>query len=275
MIKSHVYLPKSILNRFSQRDKDGKKIINYYNFDTKKIENATTTSFNRKLGYYTDENEVKLKTFSEEKIGNVIKELEENFKSNGLNFVISNNSKKVIKKYVSYQLIRDDSIMQMIKDTLSNINYNANYLSIEEKKRRFLLSAQYKKMSLKQLKNYFIEIEESLTVFFSTVNELGIVIMFNETNKDYLLTSSTSALNPYSKGYFMMNITLTPKISVMLCNKNTLKNEISINDDFYLSKVSDDKFVDDYNKELYNVAIKNKPNILVGSRKELEIIIQK
>lgn len=274
MIKSHVYLAKSILNRFSYEDKDCRKIIYYYNFDSKKIEKDTTTSFNRIKGYYTDTNEEILKSLSEDKIGNIIYFLEEKFKNNNYNFSLNTKMKRTIKRYVVYQLIRDDSMMQMVKDAMSNINYNAPYISTKERTRRKQIVYQYKITDLQELKNEFINYEQILNMFFSVVNKLGIIIFFNTTKRNFVLTSSTSALNPYSQGYFMMNITLTPKICVTLCNKDTLRNGINMDDDIYISKLEDDKFVLKYNKELYEVAKKNKPNILVGFKEDLEEIIQ-
>lgn len=274
MIKSHVYLAKSILNRFSYEDKDGRKIIYYYNFDSKKIEKDTTASFNRIKGYYTDTNEDILKSLSEDKIGNIISFLEGKFKNNNYNFSLNNKMKRTIKRYVVYQLIRDDSMMQMVKDAMSNINYNAPYISEKERIRRKQIAYQYKIMDLQELKNEFINYEQILNMFFSVVNRLGIIIFFNTTKRNFVLTSSTSALNPYSQGYFMMNITLTPKICVTLCNKDKLRNGININDDIYISKLEDDEFVLKYNKKLYEVAKKNKPNILAGFKEDLEEIIQ-
>lgn len=245
MIKSHIYLAKSILNRFSYIDKDKRKLINYYDFSTKRIETSTTTSFNRKIGYYTDTNEEKLKTFSEEKIGNVINYLEAKYNDESKKNSISSKMKNVIRRYVAYQLIRDDSMMEIIKEYMSNINYNANFLSNEERFRRVLLIKQYKTLDIQQLK------------------------------KNFVLTSSTSALFPYSPGYFMMNITLTPKISITLCNKKTLQDVMNTDDDIYFSTIYDDNFVLKYNQELYEVAKKNKPNILVGYKKDLVDIIKK
>ena len=73
MVNSHVYIAESILNRFCIRDKDNRKIINYFDFKNNTIASSTTKKFNTSYGYYTEKNESILKSKAEEKIGNIIK----------------------------------------------------------------------------------------------------------------------------------------------------------------------------------------------------------
>lgn len=273
MVKSHVYLAKSILNRFSHKDKDKRNLIYYYNFDTNKIEESTTASFNRINGYYTDTNESILKRFSEEKIGNVINFLEKKDRIEEYDFKLPDKMKKIIKQYVAFQLIRNDSMMQIVKESMKNLNYNAPYISKNERQKRLGIIERYKKIDLKTLKNDFIEYEPSMRMFTKSVDSLGIIILFNKTNRNFVLISSTSALNPYSIGYFTMNITLTPRICITLCNKDTMKKALGISEDVFISKVVNEEFVLNYNKDLYQVAKNNKPNMLVGFEKELKEII--
>jgi len=273
MIRSHVYLAKSILNRFSYRDKDNKMMVYFIDFKRNVIDKDTTASFNRYLGYFTDENEKKLKRFSEEKIGNIIAELKSKYKEYGINFKISPKTKKIIKKYVCYQLIRDDTMAEYIKEFFSNINCKKYYLSNENLIKLYGLKEYYSNISINKLKNRLIDIEEEMDTFFESMTNLGILIRFNSTNRKFVLTSSTTALNPYSKGYFMINITLTPEISITLCNKKTLKDVLEISDDFYIAEIKDEQVVLQYNKELYETAKKNNPHIIVGYRKELEELI--
>ncbi len=273
MIKSHVYLAKSILNRFSKEDKNKRKLINYIDFKDNSIRNSTTASFNRKLGYFSDENEQKLKRFSEEKIGNVIIELKSKYEKYGINFIISPKTKKIIKKYVCYQLIRDDAMVEYIKEYFSTINCKRYYLSNENLIKLYELKESYKNISINELKNRLIDIEEEMDTFFESMSNLGILIRFNNTNRKFVLTSSTTALNPYSKGYFMMNITLTPEITVTLCDKNTLRDVLEISDDFYIAEIKDEKAVVQYNQHMYETAKKNKPHIIVGFKEDLQELI--
>ena len=274
-IKSHVFLAKSILNRFAYRDKDNKLLVNFIDFEKNEISEDTTASFNRELGYFSYENEMKLKKFSEEKIGNVITELKREYENNGTSFRISAKTKRIIKKYVCYQLIRDEAMIEYVKSYFSKINCKQYYLSNENLMRLHELKDCYTNITVKELKNKLIEIEDEIDTFFESMKSLGIVIIFNRTNRKYVLSSSTSALNPYSEGYFMMNITLTPEISIMLCDKKTLKGVLEISDDFYISEIKDEQFILQYNKDMYETAKKNKPHIIVGYRKELEEIIEK
>ena len=74
-INSHIYVPKSILNRFSTRDEKNRKIIQYIDLEDMQVKKAKTSSFNTRLGYYNKENEEILSREAESKIGNVIKKI--------------------------------------------------------------------------------------------------------------------------------------------------------------------------------------------------------
>ena len=275
MIKSHVFLAESILKRFSYRDKDSRKLIDYIDFKNNCIKTDTTKHFNTQNGYFTDINEQKLKTFAEETIGNIIYELDKKHRKYGTNFNISYKIRKNIKKYICYQLIRDDAIVEFIKEYFSKINCKRYYLSNENLMRLHELKDCYSNVTINELKNRLIEIEEEMDTFFESMVNLGILIRFNNTDRKFVLTSSTTALNPYSDGYFMMNITLTPEICVTLCNKKTLKRVLEISDNFYIAEIKDEQVVVQYNKEMYETAKKNTPHIIVGFRKELEEIMDK
>lgn len=274
MVKSHVYIAKSILNRFSYRDKDNRIMVNFIDFEKNTIDNDTTASFNRISGYFTDGNEKKLKTFSEEKIGNVINELKLEHEKFGTNFKISSKTKEIIKKYICYQLIRDEVIAEYIKETFSKIDCKKHYLSNKNLIKLQKLKECYSNISISELKNILINIEEETHIFFESISNLGILIRFNNTNRKFVLTSSTSALNPYSKLYFIINSTLTPEISITLCNKDALKDVLDIKEDFYITEIHDEQTVFQYNKEMYETAKKNKPHIIVGFKKELEELIK-
>ncbi len=273
MVKSHVYLAKSVLNRFSHRDKDKRKLIYYYNFDTNKIEESTTASFNRINGYYTDINENILKRFSEEKIGNVINFLEKQDRIKEYDFKLPDKMKKIIKQYVAYQLIRNDSMMQMVKESMKNLNYNALYISENERQRRIDIIERYKKIDLKCLKNDFIEYEPIIKTFFKSLESLGIIIAFNKTSRNFVLISNAAPLNGYTVVDTIMNITLTPKICIGLCDKEKMQKKLKIDDDTIITKIVEEVFVLKYNKDLYKAAKNNKPNLLVGFEKEFKEII--
>lgn len=274
-IRSHKYLAESILNRFAEPDDNNRKIIYYIDFEDNKIKSTTTSSFNKEEGYYTEENEGNLKRVSEEKIGNVISELQRKHEKNGINFNISIKSKQIIKKYVSYQLIRDDSMVEYIINFFANLDCEKYYLSNEELNRLKELKRCYSNITVKQLKNRLIETEEETEMFFEPVSNLGIIILFNMTNRKFVLTSSTSALNPYSPGHFIMHITLTPEINIALCNKKSLKSYLEIDRNIYLSEIRDKEFILEYNKGLFEVAKKNKPHKIVGFKRDLEELINK
>ncbi len=66
-IDSHIFIPKSILNRFARIDKKNRKIINYIDCNDMQIKSSTTESFNTQLGYYSKQNEKILSDESESK----------------------------------------------------------------------------------------------------------------------------------------------------------------------------------------------------------------
>lgn len=244
-INSHVYLAESILNRFSYKDEAGRNIIDYIDLNDMILESMSTRKFNRERGYYSKENELLLKANSEEKIGNVIKKLEECRMNNNININLTENEKQFLRKYLAYQWLRSDSIIKYIKDRLE--------LSIPEA----------------ILKNIFIEDEENYKLFINRTKNLDIIIFFNNTNKQYIINSASSTLNSDSEDYFIINMVLTPNILVSFCKNGSIKKYLNINSDFIIKLVPDERTVLECNIHTMNVAMKEKPHFIVGKKEEL------
>ena len=119
-IKSHIYLAESILKRFSFQDKNKRYLINYIDIKTMQIKQETIRRFNRELEYYTYKIEQKLKSNSEEKIGNVIAKLENHRNQNNTDFVLSKQDRNILTKYLAYQWLRSDYLMQIIKEKFNS-----------------------------------------------------------------------------------------------------------------------------------------------------------
>ena len=104
IINSHIYVPKSILNRFAVRNEKNYRIIYYIDLENKQIKSASTKSFNTQLGYYYSYNEQILKNEAEDKIGEVIRKIEDSIE----NININEADITLMKKFLAYQLIRTD-----------------------------------------------------------------------------------------------------------------------------------------------------------------------
>lgn len=72
-INSHVYIPKSILNRFAKVDEKNRKIIKYIDCNDIQIKTSTTASFNTQLGYYSKQEEI-INSFNLRAIGTQCKD---------------------------------------------------------------------------------------------------------------------------------------------------------------------------------------------------------
>lgn len=249
-VKSHIYLAESILKRFSFQDEYKKYWINYIDIEKMLIKQQTIKKFNRELGYYTYENEQKLKSNSEEIIGNVIAKLEKHRQQKKTDFVLSKKDKIILTSYLAYQWLRSDYLMQCIKE-------------------KFGID-----LSLKTLKNLFINEEDKTKLISKITEEMGICIVFNYTNCGYILNSSTSVLNGKSSDLYIVTIILTPNIAIRYCKKNTIKNILKLDDDIFISTVNDEKIILDENINTLKAAYNTSPNFVVGRKKDLETLIK-
>lgn len=249
-IKSHIYLAESILNRFAYRDKDNRKIIDYIDLENMKIDSCTTRSFNTMFGYYTNENEEALKRKSEDKIGGVIRKLEKNRTDGNIEFRLSVEEKNIIKKYLAYQWIRNDSIIQILNKELE-----------------FGIDARI-------LKNVFIENEEEHKYFITCTFDLDMIIFFNNTNVQYIINSSSSTINSSSEKYYIINMVLTPNILISFCKKGSIKKYLNLDTDCIIKLVPSTDAVMDCNIHTLNVAYREEPHFVVGRKRELEATLK-
>ncbi len=269
-INSHIFIPESILKRFASRHPVKSRIeVNYIDFaDNEKIKQASTRGFNAEKGYFTRENEIKLSKHAETKLGIVISQLEKKYQTNGLNISISDKEVLSLKKYIAYQMIRTNAIIQELKDyipSVSGIPY-----SNEKYKEHLADKKLFSSKNVKELKNIFITIENDRNIFLNAIKDMGIIIKFNKTNIPFLLTNNPYTINPSSEKNFLMYYTISPKMIIELCNKDSLKKFLNIKEDVYLTEWIDDDIIKKYNNLIYQIAKKYKPNILVGDYNELE-----
>ncbi len=249
-INSHIYLAESILKRFSFQDKNKKYWISYIDIENMKIKQETARKFNRELGYYTYKNEQKLKSNSEEKIGNVIVKLENHRINNKTDFILSKKDKETLTKYLAYQWLRSDFLMQKIKD-----KFNA-----------FL--------PIKALKNMFIDEEDRTRLITKLTEEMGICIVFNNTDNGYVINSATSVLNKDSSDYYIVTIILTPNIAVRYCKKNSIKNILKLQDDVFITTIEDQNIILEENIQTFKATYNASPNFVVGRERDLKLLLE-
>lgn len=250
-IKSHVYIPKSILNRFSYRDKDNRILIDYLDLNTMNIYNSTTANFNRIKGYYQETVELILKNEAEDKIGNIIAKLENNRK-NGIETLLEDKELDIIYSFIAYQWIRNDNISSFI---MKNENF---------------------KEDIKEFKNLNILIESKLNIFKDVANKMGIIIYFNNTSRNFILPSNfTYTINPNSNDMYVMYANLSNKISIAFCSMNMVKSfDINNNKKYYIANIDNDKFVSDLNIKAIAIDKKNNSKFIVGYKTDLQKMIQ-
>ena len=256
MVNSHVYIAESILNRFCIRDKDNRKIINYFDFKNNTIASSTTKKFNTSYGYYTEKNESILKSKAEEKIGNIIKNIE-----NG-NLTIDEKQEKFIRKYAKFQFIRDESTAELIKNSDSYNNlFDAPY-SNESIIKRFSKIYYLKNVENSEIKNIVIG-DNNISKNIDEIFDLYCLqIINNRTNYDFLLTSNFTKYD--NKNFSIIDLTLSPKILICFIPRNIYDNKCEI------QKLYDDSTIRKRNCLLFANAKINKPNILVGNKIDLQ-----
>lgn len=246
-MNSHKYLPKSILKRFEEKNQ-----LSYFDFEKNTILKSTALEFNTEENYYTDNNEKNLSDNEESKIGIIINKLEKYYNNHRISEIeLNENEQNIIKRYIAYQYIRDPSVIEIIKN------------GVNKETRTFLDRCKDNKFQ-----NILISKEKKEKIFFSPIKDFEIVIRFNYSKYNYLVVSSTSATDSKDERYILINVTLTPKISITLCQKEIVPKSIEINEGY--TYIEDDiNSVCKYNIDMYNVAKKNFPHILVGYEKDL------
>ena len=120
-INSHIYIPESILNRFSFRDKDSRKMINYIDIKERQIKESTTRRFNSEMGYYTDNNETFLSSEIESSIGRIIRKVEDSIKQKNYKIPLTMKEEKNVIDYLTYSFLRCDFESIYLKEKL-NLN---------------------------------------------------------------------------------------------------------------------------------------------------------
>lgn len=194
-IDSHIFLPKSILNRFANIDEKNRKIIKYIDLNDMQIKCSTTASFNTELGYYSNENEKVLSKEAESKIGNVITKLE----SIDKNTVITERDVEFIYRFLAYQVIRTDFFTNRIKEHFKIFSDN------------------------KDIKNILIKEEKNFETIYRVIKKLDIHIIINKSSKRFVIpiNSMYTFNNTLEEAYIWVQI-LSPTIALAFMKEGTV-----------------------------------------------------
>ena len=262
-IKSHVYIPNSILKKFGYKDDNNAFVIDYIDFSDNKIKTMPTKQYNIERGYYDNENEQILANEVENKIGNVIKKLEKDLRECGVNAKLTKKEVDVLFKYISYYLIRNDEAIEALNDIrINRVPYSLKY--------NLALTAEKNVINKKDpriLKNELIKNEKANRLINYALSDMGIVIFYNKTNRKVLITNSTKTLKTEKREYSYITLSITPDIFISVVNGN-------LNKERYEIQVIDDEItIEGYNNYLYLIARETTPYIIVGNREELERIL--
>ena len=263
-IKSHVYIPNSILKKFGYKDDNNAFVIDYIDFSDNKIKTMPTKQYNIGRGYYDNENEQILANEVENKIGNVIKKLEKDLRECGVNAKLTKKEVDVLFKYISYYLIRNDEAIEALNDIKTDlIPFSTKY--------NIALTAQkniINKKDPKKLKNELIKNEKDNRLINYALSDMKIVISFNKTNKKVLITNSTKTLKIDKREYSYIALSITPNIFISVVNGNISKER------YIIQEISDETTIDGYNNYLYLIARETKPYILAGNKVELKRVLK-
>ncbi len=263
-ISSHKYIAESILKRFSNNQSE----INYYDFSDHTIKKEKISKFNTEYNHYSKNNEINLSKNAETNIGRLITKITES--SNINQILLSDNDIECIKKYVSYQMLRDDGTMEYLRKFFIDKLKNNDHVEIKEDEKKFLLDF-LTSSSTKELKNNFMELESLENIVLNAYKDYGVVIIINNTMKNYLLTTGIYVENDNTP-LIKTSLTISPNIIISFCKKDIFP-KTNDSKDFIFLEENDENSVLNYNKKIFNRAKNFEPNILIGMEKDLQDVI--
>ena len=250
-INSHIFIPKSILNRYAKIDEKNRKIIKYIDCNDMQIKSSTTASFNTQIGYYSKENEKILSNESESKIGNVITKIQDIDDNTALN----EKDLEYIFRYLSYQILRTEFFSREL-----NKRFRTN-------------------LNSKFIKNELIKEEAELNTLYNVLKNEDIHVIINNSNVKFVLpTNSMYTFNPNSNEYTWILI-LSPVIAVSFMPRGTIK-KLSNNKDCSEVKIIEfgeeqEEIINSFNLRAIGTQCKDSSKIkcVIGLEKELSNLL--
>ena len=98
---------------------------------------------------------------------------------------------------------------------------------------------------------------------------MDICILFNNSNKGFVINSSNSLLYKDSHDYYIITLVLTPNIAVRFCKEDILKQVFSLENNYMVISITDDNSIINENIRTYNAAYKSTPGFIVGKESDL------
>lgn len=245
-IDSHIFLPKSILNRFANIDEKNRKIIKYIDLNDMQMKCSTTASFNTELGYYSNENERVLSKEAESKIGNVITKLE----SIDKNTVITERDIEFIYRFLAYQVIRTDFFANRIKEHFKIFSDN------------------------KDIKNILISEEKNFDIIYRVIKRMDIHIIINRTNEKFVIPiNSMYTFNPNSNEEYIWVQILSPTIAVAFMKEGTVSKLSGTDEKIKILEFTNKQIdiIRSFNLRALGVTYKDNPKMkyVIGLEEEL------
>ena len=246
-IHSHVCLSKTILRGFEVFDEcRKKKRLYYYNFAIDEIKDGSAKTFNTIEDYYSGKVEGQLSSKAESGIGVAIAEIKSRQNKNIGTFELSLNSRENVMRYIVYQLLRDDSIAERFIRKVPAMNNKTK----------------------REIKEYLISLEACTGFLDSLFDDAGVQFVFNDTRMPFIITASTSTYMANPEEHYIIELTLTPNIAILLTDIESLKSTLNIDKGYGAITIKDEKWVREYNLSMLLTARKNKPHILVSSSRD-------
>lgn len=268
MITSHVYIPKGILKGFSE-DKKERGALYYYDFFKERIERSTPLKFNVIEDYYNTSTEKTLNWLYENKIIDIREKIVYSGEK-GKRFSLGYRQKETLYKYLALQKIRDGNVIrrygQYHKESLKSLPLNNDYYE-----KNILEAKLYMYGKVQSILPTFIR-NEMLTpgVHSELAARLGIIVFWNETDANLLLTNSPIEI-PNVPGWGANILVLSPKIAIVFADKATTMEVFGA--DYYFGRICRAKDIRAFNKMTYTQAKCNYPQILLGDKNEIEKVL--
>lgn len=241
ILKSHIQVPKLLLKRFCNDDK-----LFVLNTNTDTIHSSSASTYNKTLGFYSMYFEKYLNYNYEDKLGNLISDIE--------CFVYNKHDKLVVKDILGFaekiyrmSLFRNPRFIKSVNEqSLTSILIDGGYDHEH-------IAYMMEDMNIKLLKN------------------MKVFLMVNKTTLG-LVTLKSMISNIKTKGYDCMILPLDPKFALMIVPNEYYKMRIEEHGEDSYMTIEDEKTLISINNIIYENA-KYYGDDIIGIKSDLDNIL--